>query len=124
MTWSKSGMQIFGVDTRGPVSQGKPGDDHKTFVLSGWGFDTDGSHFVFIHASTDGTLQQQQIIPCVNSGEVTVLADEQRLSVKVSLNECRAGKYHLIGWSPIEDKKNLFNNATVLENAFELKKIA
>lgn len=122
MTWSKSGLQIFGVDTQGEVVQQKAGADYRTFILSGSGFDKNESHFVFIHASSDASLQQQQIIPCVNAGEVEVLEDSETLSVNVSLNECREGIYHLVGWSPIQDKETLLNNTAVLESALDLKK--
>ena len=119
MTWSRAGMQVFSVDTQGEVHQGNPGDDHRTFILRGSGFYKEESHFVFVHASADRTLEQQQIIPCVN-GNVDILGDEEKMTVSVSLNACREGHYNLIAWSPIIDEENLINNATVVENAFEL----
>lgn len=121
MAWSKPGLQIFGVDTQGEVIQQKASADVKKFILSGSGFNKDESHFIFVHASSDSSLQQQQIIPCVNEGDVEVMEDSETLSVNVSLNECREGNYHLVGWSPIEDQNACINNTTVYENAFELK---
>jgi hypothetical protein len=120
MVWDKANCEILSVKPSGVVDQDESGKEYRTIDIIGRGFYPRESHFVFVRATTDGKLQQPQIIPCYDV-LIEDEADQQKITAKASFYQRQNGDYHLVGWTKIDVADKLVNNAAVFENAFELE---